>query len=271
VSRGAIALLAMGAAACTIEAKQGEVGIYRAPAGASGSTALPDPDAPKPVLFLTMQLRDFKKFDAADPTTNPAFHNLDSEKSVVAETLGADHKPVYRAPDNDSPTFGAELFDQWYRDVPGTNYLVSYPLPLVLSGDGLYEFDSQKTGVPDADMDVDRRVFFPLDDGSLYATPFGNQGYKHNQAFTGEIHAVFTAAAGGTLQVRGDDDVYVFIDDQLVIDLGGPHAARGMDLDLDDLSLSAGEHALHVFYAERMGVTGDFMLRSSFALTSSIE
>ena len=260
-------------AACSVDTHFGEVGVYQAPAsagagGAGGAAAtLPGPDTP--TFFLTMILRDFKKYDPNDATTNPAFDNVPSEKSVVAELLGPDAKPVYRAPTNTDPTFGSGYFDQWYRDVPGSNIAVPFPLPIAIDDQGFYGYDSQKSGVADVYQGVARRVFFPIDDGSPYATAFGNQGKNHNYAFTGELHASFVPQAGDTLELRSDDDLYVFVDDALALDLSGTHIALTKTLNLDDLALTLGErHALHVFYAERLGATGAFSVRSSCELSS---
>lgn len=264
----ALAFVPLLAAACSVETGRGEVGIYRAPesVGVGGAPSAPEPDAP--LFFLPLRLRDFKKYDASDAATNPAFGNGDSEGHVVEAVLGPDQKPVYRAPDDATPpTFGKEYFDQWYRDVPGTNLAVVFPLPLALDDQGFFAYDSQKTGAEEIDQGAVRRVFFPLDDGSEYQTPFGNQGAKHNYGFTGELHATFTAAAGQTLELRSDDDLYAFIDDSLVVDLGGTHVALPASVALDDLGFTPGEqHSLHVFYAERKGGNAVLALRSNFAL-----
>jgi len=260
-----LALLASALTSCSVEAPKGLVGVYE----------LPDASTATPLFFLTLRIRDFKKYDAKDPTTNPDFENvpaqglpIPNEKGVVASTLGADDKPVYQTPDNDSPTYGQAYFDQWFRDTPGTNYLVVYPLPISQASDGTYEYDSRNAGQLDTFQGTPRRVFFPIDDGTPYATPFGNQGAPHNQDFTAELHATFTLAApGATLRVRSDDDSYVFIDKQLVIDNGGTHAALEKDLAVDDLGLTLGEdHALDLFYAERLGATGELAIVTTFEL-----
>jgi fibro-slime domain-containing protein len=258
-----LAVYAASLAACSVEARQGVIGVYE-PA-ASADAGLPPPASP--LFYLTMYLRDFKLYNAKDPSTNPAFDNVDSERSVVASALGPDNKPVYKAPANQLPTYGQALFDQWYRDTPGTNYTVVYPLPISATSDGQYEFDSGKSGVADTYQGVSRRVFFPMDDGGPFATPFGNQGAIHNQAFTAELHAVFTlAATGGTLRVESDDDAYAFINKKLVIDLGGTHVALAREIKLDSLDLSVGqEYPLDLFYAERFGATG------ALAITTSVE
>jgi fibro-slime domain-containing protein len=267
--RLALAIVAFASVSCTVDTHHGEVGVYQAPASAAtgGSPAAPAP-APPTSFFLTMYLRDFRKYVATDPSTNPDFADRNSEIGVVDPGIGLDRKPVYRTPANTTPTFGQAAFDQWYRDVPGTNYTVGYPLPMSLNADGLYEYDSQKSGKPDVYQGVSRRVFAPLDDGDPYATPFGNQGQAHNLKLTAELHASFTATPGSSIAVRGDDDVYLFVNDRLLVDLGGTHSALMRELNLDDFALTAGEkYAVDLFYAERQGATGDLMLRTNLQLS----
>jgi len=293
---------------CTIESGRHEVGIYQAEAsggGTSGGTSAmggsgelggggsgnggdlggggdlgnggdlgsdggASPVVDQPSFFLTMYLRDFKKYSATDPLTNPAFDNGQCEKSVVSDALGSDRKPIYRAPQNAFPTFGQAYFDQWYRDVPGTNYLRVYPLPMSAQPGGIYEYDSRKSGVADVYQGVARHVFFPIDDGSPYATPFGNQGGAHNFGFTGELHATFTSGPGDRVDIRSDDDFYLFIDQKLVIDGGGTHVSIEPSLNIDDLALTNGQsYAFDAFYAERMGATAELMIRTNFVLTPS--
>jgi fibro-slime domain-containing protein len=271
-SKLAFVALAVGALGCSIDTGAREVGVYEAPAENGGAPA--GPPAATPVLFLPMRIRDFKTYDANDKTTNPDFENMPSEKGVVMSVLGADGKPAYMppAPAITVPTHGQAFFDQWYNDVAGTNYPVVYPLPLALTSDGQYEYDSQKSGTPDFYLNVHRRVFLPIDDGTPYATPFGNQGAPHNFAFTGELHATFSLTeAGGTLQVRADDDLYVFVDGKLVIDLGGTHGAVPDEVALGELGLAVGQdYPLDIFYAERQGATGDLLLRTDLELRPRI-
>jgi fibro-slime domain-containing protein len=269
-SKLAFVVLVVGAVGCSISTQDGEVGIYESPAGVGD--AVGGAPTETPVLFLPMLIRDFKVYDATDPTTNPDFDNMESEKGVVMSELGADGKPVYKPPANSGPTHGQAFFDQWYNDTPGTNYPVVYPLPLALTSDGQYEYDSQKSGTPDFYLNLHRRVFLPIDDGTPYATPFGNQRGQHNFAFTGELHALFTLTdAEGTLQVRADDDLYVFVDGKLVIDLGGTHGPLPGAVALGELGLVvARDYPLDIFYAERQGATGDLLLGTDLELRPRI-
>ena len=51
----------------------------------------------------------------------------------------------------------------------------------------------------------------------------GMQGWFHDFWFTDEARYLFTHAGAFTLQFYGDDDMFVFINGILVIDLGGVH------------------------------------------------
>ncbi|HXI60831.1 MAG TPA: fibro-slime domain-containing protein, partial [Polyangia bacterium] len=245
-------------AGCSNTAAQGTVGVY-----------LPDS------IALSMLIRDFKKYNASDPTTNPAFHNTqvrNSELDVVAGTLGTDGKPVYKIPANNVPTFGTKYFDQWYHDVPGTNIAVSYPITLTTSSDGLLTYDCHQTGTPDMATGTPRLLFFPIDDGSSAMTAFGDEGDVHNFAFTGELHALFTYAGQGVFKFRSDDDLYVFIGGNLIAAASAPgqHVAEAKMLDLTALTLTVGhEYPLDLFYAERAGAAGDFMMATSVVLRAA--
>jgi fibro-slime domain-containing protein len=163
-------------------------------------------------------------------------------------------------------THGKGFFDQWYRDVPGTNIDVSVPIVLSPTADGAYEYDSEKTGVPLSASDP-TRMFFPIDDGSPHATAFGNQGDPHNYSFTVELRTQFTYQGGEYFRFRGDDDVFVFIDGKRVIDLGGVHGPETGQVNADDLGLVKGtSYPLDFFSAERHKTGSNILFTTTLAL-----
>ena len=172
---------------------------------------------------------------------------------LVQSTLGADSKPVFAATGEGGPygnqITSAATFDQWYRDVPGTNVSFGVRIPLTSMGGGMYDFQSN--------------AFFPLDGESA---SFGNEGNSHNFHFTTEVHLKFIYRAGQTFSFTGDDDLWMFIDGLLAMDLGGLHPQTGGSVNLDTLGLIDGhEYTMDIFHAER------HTQESNFRITTSIE
>ena len=110
-----------------------------------------------------------------------------------------------------------------------------------------------------------------LDDENTIVNPFydnissGNK--RHNYGFTMKIQATFEYIPGQYFEFFGDDDVWVFINNRLVVDIGGQHRQVLGAVDLDTLGLEEGKnYSFHIFYAERHTSESNFMMRTSIDL-----
>lgn len=155
----------------------------------------------------------------------------------------------------------AESFVQWFEDVPGVNLSMPLSLTLRLQPDGSYVFDDRQDP-----KYADMGGFFPIDD-QLFGNPGGNP--DRNFHFTFELHTTFdyNASADQVFTFRGDDDVWVFIDGKLVIDLAGVHGAMEQSIELNRLGLDdGGKYALSFFFAERHRTQSNFRMTTNIVL-----
>lgn len=177
---------------------------------------------------------------------------------IISDGIGDDKKPIFIGQDNDQIE-NRESFDQWYRNVEGVNlpYLIDFWLEPV--GD-TFVFDSA--------------AYFPLV-GIGYATQEceGCNGQKEGFHFTTELHTTFRYRGGESFAFRGDDDVWVFLNGALVMDLGGVHTPVEGEILIDELSdelgLALGEtYPLDMFHAERRTTESNFRIETTLDFAS---
>lgn len=221
--------------------------------GGSGTPSTIDPDGAKCGKLIAV-VRDFK---AEHGDFEKSELNTGRFDGIVRPELGPDGLPVYAPEGPTRSTSGKENFDQWYRDVEGTNMRFEVELPLTRAGNGVSAYDNSS--------------FFPLDGkGWPGQDLMGADGQMHNFHFTTEIRGKFKYRGGEVFTFRGDDDVFVFVNGKLALDLGGVHGVVEGTIDFDaraaELGLKVGEmYPLDVFHAER------HTKRSNFRIQTSIE
>jgi fibro-slime domain-containing protein len=190
--------------------------------------------------LLTGVLRDIR-------TAHPDFggDTTDLQRGLVQETLGAGGKPALSDDYEDGFIEGPESFSQWYQTLPDVNLPFYLSLYLEPRGDN-FVFDSDE--------------FFPLD-----GQGFGNEGQNHNFHFTFELHTRFQYSGGEVFRFSGDDDLWVYINGRLAIDLGGVHQAETQNIQLDReaerLGITPGQsYTLDFFQAERHASESNFLI-----------
>jgi len=209
--------------------------------------------------ILKVTIRDFPKDhsdmemlfpDSAGDDDGPELPTT----GLVFDTLGSDKTPVFASSTgNDENKKGAIItdaksFDDWYHTKDAVNKEFTKEIKLEETSPGTFEYDND--------------MFFPLtnDEG------FGAEGNPHNYYFTTEIHTGFTYSGGEVFTFIGDDDLWMFIDDKLIIDLGGLHLSSTKTVNLDELGLTKDQlYQMHIFHAERK------MKDSHFKISTSIE
>ena len=226
-------------------------------------------------------------FEYGDPMGSQPYKGVDEAGcDMVEATVGQDGKPTFNhglggqrtlSPEAWSPgvvrsvvscgapgiwnwswtppnsIMNATTFSSWYNDEPAYNITIQGELPLVEDpSTGISQFESP--------------AFFPIDDLGHGNTP----GYEHNFHFTTEAHVSFeyVPGSGQLLTFTGDDDVWVFVNGQRAIDLGGIHTPMTMTVNFDaraaELGLTAaGTYRMDLFHAERETSNSNFRLSAT--------
>jgi fibro-slime domain-containing protein len=218
-------------------------------------------DDPPPKLEIPMIARDFESYSSGPPISgHPDFgtyccdDSLQKGKGIVGATLDPkEHKPVWAAPDPPADPkqvgfTGKKWFDMWYRDDSVYNKTFYQSLTL------LQNATSKTTYAMNSDADppwYDLCGFFPLDDLTkplidqntklpvtyhynqgqpddriCYAYQglgFGNSWANHNFSFTTELRYWFQYQGTEKLKFTGDDDVWVFINGTMAVEMPGIH------------------------------------------------
>jgi fibro-slime domain-containing protein len=229
-----------------------------------------------PAITIPVTFYDFHA-DGSNPDFEPGLKSGFAVGSgvvpnLVQNTLDAQGKPVagtvsyfsyyvgkwfrpWQAGDFTIPTYvqngaltgvNSVTYDTAYK-----NIVIKDSLIFTHQQNGIYQYSNQS--------------FFLLDGMGFGADDPGGQNPPHNFSFTMELHWTFTYQPGLTFDFEGDDDVWVFINGQKVIDLGGIHGASAATVNLDNLTgMDVGKkYSFDLFYAERHVVASDIKITTN--------
>lgn len=193
-----------------------------------------------------------------DVKTKPCFHPNFNQLSgtnlqgVVESELGDDGTPDMDCPGGDcSGNPGVQTdnftnnddFDDWYDDTYEWTKPIYRELTLTLQDGLTYTFTPPAIG------------FYPIDDAGWVTVETGrtddqgepiyvewkrqgNDGGScddgfHNYSFSTETRFIFEYQGGERFDFNGDDDLWVFVNGKLAIDLSGLHGPRAGSFELD--------------------------------------
>ena len=187
------------------------------------------------------------------------------DAGMVKEDLGTDRLPVYVHEDDadiylgTKSTHGSYWYNMWYRATDGWNIPIEESITITKDANtGNWHYQDNN--------------FFPIDGRGWGNSPEGIAGgLDHNFHFTMKSHLEFDYNGGEFFTFTGDDDLLVFINGKLAVDLGGVHMALTKTINLDDiadyLGISVGNtYSFDLFFAERHTSHSRFHFETSMNL-----
>ncbi len=180
-------------------------------------------------------------------------------RSIAADNtiVCTPHDEFYTPP---AEVTDADTFSEWYANVDGTNIMIEHTLPLTENPDtGTYVYDSAGTA-----------GFFPLD-----GLGFAEETQGHNFHFTTEAHVKFGYQAGQKFTFSGDDDLWIFVNGKIALDLGGLHGPITATIDFDaqaaDLGIKPGmTYNMDIYHAERHTSASNFRVETNISCFETV-
>lgn len=174
-----------------------------------------------------------------------------------------------------SSVMNETTFLQWHQDNPRFNIRAGYRQKLFLNAStSQYGYDSARA----SNDPITTNFFTPFNDERLGGWPPSIEERRRSGVlnvetekfwFTTEIHTYFQYRGGEIFYFSGDDDVHVFINNRIALNLGGLHSPLDLTLNVtnfeQELGLVRGRiYQFDLYHAERQ------VTQSNFALTTTL-
>eukprot|EP01117_Protostelium_nocturnum_P006016 TRINITY_DN2163_c0_g1_i1.p1 TRINITY_DN2163_c0_g1~~TRINITY_DN2163_c0_g1_i1.p1 ORF type:complete len:629 (-),score=164.49 TRINITY_DN2163_c0_g1_i1:127-2013(-) len=192
---------------------------------------------------------DVQTWGGNDPTTGMVENKLDSKKKMVYTDA------YWKTGGKNQQAQSAETFNWLWNQGQHTfdinyDFVLTNPNP---ESNDVYTYDNQ--------------AFFPIDGRGWGNTKAGDAPY-HNFGFCMESHSVFTYRGGEVFNFTGDDDLWIFVDNRLAMDLGGLHPARYGNINLDTFGglYKGATYNFDIFYCERHTFFSTIKVQTTIAI-----
>lgn len=180
-----------------------------------------------------------------------------SNNRAVEELLDSEGKPVLLINEfTKKMEVTPKSFSTWYRDFPGINLRFEK------------EFELTKSSQKENTWIYSNSSFFPIN-----GEGFGNDVRSNteiNYGFTTETVINFLFEGNEEIKFAGDDDVYIFINGKIAIEMGGCHGSQASQIFLGYTSENVNEifgleygktYEVKIFHAERHTTSSNYELQ----------